>query len=102
MNIPGITLNDGRQVPQLGLGVWQISAEDIVPAVSTALETGYRHIDTAATYLNESGVGQVIAESGIARHDLFVTTKLWNSRHTDARAALEESLERLGLDYVDL
>lgn len=102
MSIPNIPLNDGRTIPQLGFGVWQVSAEDIVPSVSTALDVGYRHIDTAAIYGNEEGVGQAIAESGIPREDLFVTTKLWNGRHGDARVALEESLERLRLDYLDL
>jgi 2,5-diketo-D-gluconate reductase A len=70
--------------------------------VSTALEVGYRHIDTASAYGNEAGVGQAIRESGIARDELFVTTKLGDSRHGDARAALEESLQRLDLDYLDL
>jgi 2,5-diketo-D-gluconate reductase A len=81
-----------------------VSTEDIVPAVAKALEVGYRHIDTAAIYGNEEGVGRAITDSGIAREDLFVTTKLWNSRHgrTEAVAAAEESLRKLGLDYVDL
>jgi 2,5-diketo-D-gluconate reductase A len=103
-NVPVLTMNDGRSIPQLGFGVWQVSTEDIVPAVAKALEVGYRHIDTAAIYGNEEGVGRAIADSGIAREDLFVTTKLWNSRHgrTEAVAAAEESLRKLGLDYVDL
>lgn len=100
--IPTITLNDGNQIPQLGFGTWQISPEDVVGSVRTALETGYRHIDTAAIYGNEEGVGRAITEQGLPRQDLFVTTKLWNERHGDARAALGESLERLGLDHVDL
>ena len=79
-----------------------MSADDIVPSVSTALQIGYRHIDTAAVYGNEEGVGRAIAGSGIARDELFITTKLWNDRHTDARAAIEESLTKLGLDYVNL
>lgn len=102
MTIPTIQLNDGHSIPQLGFGVWQISPQEVVPAVLTAFETGYRHVDTAAIYNNESGVGQAIRESGIPREQLFITTKLWNARHGDARAALEESLERLGLDYLDL
>ena len=102
MTIPNVELNDGNVIPQLGFGVWQVSDEEVVPAVAKALEVGYRHIDTAAIYRNEKGVGQAIADSGVAREDLWVTTKLWNDRHTDARAALEESLEKLGLDYVDL
>lgn len=102
MSIPQVTLNDGYQIPQLGFGVWQVSTGDIVPVVETALETGYRHIDTAAVYGNEEGVGQAICTSGIAREELFITTKLWNDRHTDARAAIQESLDRIGLDYLDL
>jgi 2,5-diketo-D-gluconate reductase A len=103
-NVPSITLNDGVVIPQFGFGVWQVGSDDIVPAVSTALEVGYRHLDTAAAYGNEEGVGKAIAESGIAREDLFVTTKLWNGDHKadDARRAIESSLEKLGLDYVDL
>ncbi|OYO02689.1 aldo/keto reductase [Enemella evansiae] len=101
-NVPTITLNDGHTIPQLGFGVWQVSTEDIVPAVRKALEVGYRHIDTAAIYGNEEGVGQAIKESGIPRDQLFVTTKLWNDRHGDVRAAITESLGKLGLDYLDL
>jgi len=103
-DVPILTMNDGYTVPQLGFGVWQVSTEDIVPAVAKALEVGYRHIDTAAIYGNEEGVGRAIAESGIPRDELFVTTKLWNSRHgrSEAMAAAEESLQELGLDYVDL
>lgn len=102
MTVPSITLNDGNIIPQYGFGVWQVSTDDITPAVAKALEVGYRHIDTAAIYGNEEGVGRAIAESGIAREDLWVTTKLWNARHQDARVAIEESLTRLGLDQVDL
>lgn len=102
MTIPNLTLNDGQQIPQLGFGVWQVSPEEVVPAVSSALQSGYRHIDTAAIYGNEEGVGKAIKESGIPRDELFVTTKLWNNRHDDARAALEESLGKLGLDHVNL
>ncbi len=100
--VPTVTLNDGNPIPQLGFGVWQVSTDDIVPAVSKALDIGYRHIDTAAIYGNEEGVGRAIAESGIPREELFVTTKLWNDRHDDAPAAIQESLTKLGLDYVDL
>jgi 2,5-diketo-D-gluconate reductase A len=102
VSVPNLPLNDGRIIPQLGFGVSQVSARQIVPTVSTALEVGYRHIDTASAYGNEAGVGQAIRESGIARDELFVTTKLGDSRHGDARAALEESLQRLDLDYLDL
>ncbi|HEX8510983.1 MAG TPA: aldo/keto reductase [Propionibacteriaceae bacterium] len=102
--VPNVTLNDGSQIPQLGYGVWQVSTDDIVPVVAKALEVGYRHIDTAAIYGNEEGVGQAIAESGIPREELFVTTKLWNSEHDRDRVmpAAQESLRKLGLDYVDL
>ncbi|MFC7625393.1 aldo/keto reductase [Microlunatus sp. GCM10028923] len=102
--VPTITLNDGNKIPQLGFGVWQVSTEDIVTSVAKALEVGYRHIDTAAIYGNEEGVGRAIAESGIPREELFITTKLWNDKHghDDALAAIQTSLEKLGLDYVDL
>ncbi|MCW2805146.1 MAG: 2,5-diketo-D-gluconate reductase [Propionibacteriaceae bacterium] len=102
--VPTVTLNDGARIPQLGFGVWQVSTEDIIPAVSKALEVGYRHIDTAAIYGNEEGVGRAIADSGIPREELYVTTKLWNAnhRHDAAIAAAQESLDKLGLDYVDL
>ena len=102
MSIGDVALNDGRLIPQLGLGVSRISAQQVVPTVSSALEIGYRHIDTAPSYGDERGVGRAIRESGIARDEVFITTKLGNDRHGDARAALEESLERLGLEYVDL
>ena len=102
--VPTLTLNDGHHIPQLGFGVWQVSTEDIVASVATALEIGYRHIDTAAIYGNEEGVGTAIAASGIAREELFVTTKLWNDSHgVDAAVrAATDSLAKLGLDYVDL
>jgi len=100
--IPAITLNDNTSIPQLGFGVFEIPPEDTERLVSVALEAGYRHIDTAAIYRNEEGVGRAIAASGIPRDEIYVTTKLWNRRHDDADAALAESLERLGLDHVDL
>ncbi|QGU05336.1 aldo/keto reductase [Corynebacterium comes] len=100
--VPAITLNDNTSIPQLGFGVFQIPPADTERLVSVALEAGYRHIDTAAIYGNEAGVGRAIAASGIPREELYVTTKLWNDRHDDAGAALDESLERLGLDRVDL
>ena len=100
--VPAITLNDGRTIPQLGFGVFRIDPDETRRVVSDALEVGYRHIDTAASYRNESGVGAAIAASGIPREELFVTTKLVNPRHEDAPAALAESLEALGMDYVDL
>ncbi|MDC9622738.1 2,5-didehydrogluconate reductase DkgA [Xenorhabdus sp. XENO-7] len=97
-----IKLVDGNLMPQLGLGVWQTSNEQVVKAVHTALEVGYRSIDTAAIYHNESGVGKALKEIDIPREEIFVTTKLWNDRHQDAKAALEESLDKLQLDYIDL
>ncbi|MCS5480356.1 aldo/keto reductase [Corynebacterium sp. YIM 101645] len=100
--IPTITLNDNTSIPQLGFGVFQIPPEDTERVVSTALEAGYRHFDTAAIYGNEEGVGKALAASGIPRDELYITTKLWNDRHEDAEAACHESLERLGLDRLDL
>ena len=99
-----ITLNDGVEIPQLGFGVWQIPDSTAYKSVSTALEAGYRHIDTAAAYENESGVGRAIRDSGLPRRDVFVTTKLWNNNHGHDAAlrAFDASLERLGTDYVDL
>ena len=76
-NVPTITFNNGVTMPQLGFGVFQVSDEETTAAVATALETGYRSIDTAAIYGNEAGVGRALAESGIAREELFITTKLW-------------------------
>lgn len=102
--IPTITLNDGSTIPQFGFGVFQIPPEQTASAVHNALEAGYRHIDTAQMYRNEAGVGQAIAESSLAREDLFVTTKVNNDRHgyDEALRALRESLDKLGLDHVDL
>lgn len=101
---PHLTLNDGRSIPQLGLGVFLVDPAEAERIVSDALEVGYRHIDTAMIYKNEEGVGRAIAKSGIPREELFITTKLWNSdQGTDsARAALDTSLSKLGLEYVDL
>lgn len=102
--IPTAALNNGIDIPQLGFGVWQVSNDEVTPAVAHALEVGYRHIDTAAMYQNEPGVGRAIADSGIARDELFITTKLNNDAHgyDAALTALDESLGRLGLDHVDL
>ena len=97
-----LTLNDATTIPQLGFGVFKIDPADTERIVGEALEVGYRHIDTAAIYGNEEGVGRAIAASGIPREELFITTKLWNDRHGDAAAALAESLDKLGLDRVDL
>ena len=102
--VPTLTLNDGHTIPQLGFGVFKVEPEETSRIVSDALQVGYRHIDTAAIYGNEEGVGAALAASGIARSDLFVTTKLWNDKQGTRSAfdAFDESLEKLGLDYVDL
>ena len=97
-----IKLNNGVVMPQLGFGVFQVPNDETEAAVSAALEAGYRSIDTASIYGNEEGVGRAIAASGIARDELFVTTKLWNSDHATPVAAYDASLDRLGLDRVDL
>ncbi len=104
MTIPSLELNDGNSIPQLGYGVFKVPADETERTVSEALEIGYRHIDTAAIYGNEEGVGAAIAKSGIARDELFITTKLWNDRHDDdePKAAIAESLDKLGLEQVDL
>ncbi|MEO5877295.1 MAG: aldo/keto reductase [Streptosporangiaceae bacterium] len=104
MSVPDITLNNGVRVPQLGLGVWQVPDDGAERAVATALRAGYRSIDTARLYFNEEGVGRAIRESGVPRGELFVTTKLWNDAHAydAALRAFDASLDRLGLDYVDL
>lgn len=100
-----VVLNNGVRMPWLGLGVFQLEGErDVVNAVREALRVGYRSIDTAALYRNERGVGRAIRESGVLREEIFVTTKVWNDdmRRDRVEAAFDESLERLGLDYVDL
>ena len=98
-----LTLNDGRQIPQLGLGVWRIpDGRKCESAVLEAFEAGYRHIDTASFYGNEESVGAAIRASGIRREEVFITTKLWNSDHASPERALEASLRKLKLDYVDL
>lgn len=93
---------DGVEIPQLGLGVWQVPDDEAERAVRTALEAGYRHIDTATLYRNEEGVGRAVRASGVPREKVFVTTKLWNSDHDRVEQAFDESLARLGMDYVDL
>ncbi len=97
-----IKLNDGNRIPQLGLGVWQATNDEATHAVGTALDAGYRHIDTAAAYKNEQGVGKALQETDISREEIFITTKLWNDQQLYAQKALEESLSKLKLDYVDL
>jgi 2,5-diketo-D-gluconate reductase A len=102
--VPYLELRDGHQIPQLGFGVFQVPSEDTARTVTAALEVGYRSIDTAAAYGNEGEVGEAIAGSGLDRGEIFVTTKLWNNDHGHDAAvrALDQSLERLGFDYVDL
>ena len=98
-----INLNNGIKIPILGLGVWQIPNGKVCEeAVLNALNTGYRHIDTAAAYKNEESVGNAIRKSNIARKDIFVTTKLWNDDHDDPKKAFNESLKKIQLDYIDL
>jgi 2,5-diketo-D-gluconate reductase A len=103
-SVPAVALHDGVEIPQLGFGVFQVPPEDTQTAVEEALATGYRHIDTAAAYRNEAGVGAAIAAAGIPRGEIFVTTKLWNSEqgYDSTLSACEKSLERLGMDHVDL
>jgi diketogulonate reductase-like aldo/keto reductase len=102
--VPVITLNNGVSMPQLGFGVWQVPDDEAAAAVSTALEAGYRSIDTAAIYENEEGTGKALAGSGLPREELFVTTKLWNGDqgYDSTLRAFDTSLAKLRLDYVDL
>ncbi len=99
-----LTLNDGHTIPQIGLGVWQVASDIASESVQAAVEAGYRHVDTASIYGNEDGVGDGIRASGIARNELFVTTKLWNDAHGyDATLkAFDVSMGKLGLDHIDL
>ena len=99
-----IALNDGARIPQVGLGVWQTPNDEAAPAVKSALSVGYRHVDTAAVYENEEGVGEGIRQSGIDRSEIFLTTKLWNTEqgYDQTLKAFDASLKRLGTDYVDL
>ncbi|CEI82420.1 oxidoreductase [Oceanobacillus oncorhynchi subsp. incaldanensis] len=99
-----ITLNNGLEMPQLGFGVWKVENEKAIPAVEHALKSNYRSIDTAKVYGNEEGVGQAIANSGVPREEIFLTTKVWNADHgyDETLKAFDASLERLGTDYVDL
>jgi len=104
MTVPTIALNDGTTIPQLGFGVFKVDPDETERIVTDALEVGYRHLDTAAIYGNEAGVGRAIAASGIPRDELFVTTKLWNSDQGTQSAfdAIDLSLEKLGLESVNL
>ncbi|HEY1642173.1 MAG TPA: aldo/keto reductase [Streptosporangiaceae bacterium] len=102
--VPEIMLNNGQSIPQFGFGVFQVEPDDTVEAVSTALQAGYRHIDTAQMYGNERQVGEAIRKSGLDRADVYVTSKLSNAAHEpeDARVAFDLTLDELGLDYIDL
>lgn len=103
-NVPAIELNDGKSIPQLGFGVFQIPPDDTAAAVKRALDIGYRHIDTAEMYGNEKGVGQGIRDAGLDRAEVFVTSKLNNGFHKpdEARRAFDRTLKALESDYVDL
>ncbi|TSD62822.1 aldo/keto reductase [Aeromicrobium piscarium] len=103
-SVPTITLNNGVEIPQLGFGTYQVPPEDTKARVLDAFEAGYRHIDTAQMYGNEEGVGEAVTASGLARDDVFVTSKLNNNNHEPDRvhASLDESLEKLGLERLDL
>lgn len=104
MTVPDITLSNGLRIPQLGFGVWQVPQEEVGAAVSTALEVGYRSIDTAAAYGNEEGVGEALRRSGLERGEVFVTTKLANTDqgYDNTLRAFDASLQRLGLEVIDL
>jgi 2,5-diketo-D-gluconate reductase A len=102
--LPAIKLNDGARIPQLGFGTYKVDPDQTADTVRTALEIGYRHIDTAQMYRNEQGVGRAIREAGVDRADVFVTSKLNNGFHKpdDARRAFDDTLVALGFDYIDL
>jgi 2,5-diketo-D-gluconate reductase A len=104
MSVPALRLNNGVEIPQVGFGVFLIPETETKTAVTTALAAGYRHIDTAKLYQNEAEVGEALAESGIAREEIFVTTKVWNSEqgYDPAIESFEASMDRLGLDVLDL
>jgi 2,5-diketo-D-gluconate reductase A len=103
-SVPTVVLNDGIEIPRLGFGVFQVPPDETQKVVEEALASGYRHIDTAAAYRNEAGVGAAIAASGCSREEVFVTTKLWNSEqgYTSTLRAFDQSLRRLRMDHVDL
>jgi len=103
-DVPAVMLNNGRTIPQFGFGVFLVPPGEAAEAVSTALQAGYRHIDTAQAYRNEKEVGEAVAKSGVPRGEIFLTTKLGNANHLpdDARRSFDDSLDALGTDYVDL
>lgn len=104
--VPSVTLRAGKgedvPIPQVGFGVWQVPDDEVAPAFEVALEAGYRHIDTARIYGNERGVGRALAAMDLPREDVFVTTKVWNDDHRRVRDAFEQSMDRLGLEQLDL
>jgi 2,5-diketo-D-gluconate reductase A len=104
MSVPNVVLNNGIEIPQVGFGVWRVPAHQAREVVLTALEAGYRHIDTAKLYRNEEGVGEAVRKSGLDRDQVFVTSKVWNDDHGyDATMrAFEASLDRLGFEVLDL
>ncbi|KZV85924.1 Aldo/keto reductase [Exidia glandulosa HHB12029] len=102
MASPTFKLNTGATIPAIGLGTWQSKPEEVTAAVEHALKTGYRHIDCAWMYGNEAAVGEGIRRAGIPRSELFVTSKLWSTHHTRVAQSLQETLQNLGLDYLDL
>src|SRR6202023_4212482 len=104
MGAPLVTFNDGNSIPAVGFGVFKIPPTDTEQAVSTALQAGYRHIDTAAMYGNERETGRAVAASGVPRDELYLVTKLWNSEqgYDSTLAAFDTSMERLGNEYMDL
>jgi diketogulonate reductase-like aldo/keto reductase len=103
MNIPNVKLNNGVEMPVEGFGVYQVpDFDECKQAVLDALDSGYRAIDTAQAYDNEEAVGAALKETDVPREDIFVTTKVWVTNYSNARASVEESLEKLGLDYIDL
>jgi 2,5-diketo-D-gluconate reductase A len=106
--VPSMTLRSARTdsigvpIPQVGFGVWQVPDDEVEAAIEVALASGYRHIDTARIYGNESGVGRALAAADLPREDVFVTTKIWNDDHRRVREAFEASMDRLGLEQLDL
>ncbi len=102
--VPSLLMNDGRLIPQIGFGVWQVPDDIVVDATLTAFAAGYRHVDTAAVYENERGVGEAIARSGLTRDEIFLTTKVWNTDHgyDQTLRAFDKSTHLLGVDEVDL
>lgn len=102
--VPNIALNDGTTIPQIGFGLWQVPPSEAEVATTEALRVGYRHVDSAAVYANEAEAGAAVAKSGLARSDVYVTTKMWNPDHgyDNAMRAFDTSMSKLGFEYVDL